>query len=362
MATGALRMGLIGAGGIARAHLRAYQQFQHEVQLVGVADVVGEAAWRFAQESGLPEVEVYTDPLELIRRPAVEAVDICTTHDQHAPVALAAAGAGKHVLVEKPMATSPQECLQMVEAARAHGVLLMVAQCQRYEPSYRAAREAIQRGELGRVWGVQLEARQHLRLFRPPGDWLYDGRRAGGGVVISVAVHKIDLARYLVGDVRRVTAHCRTSDPELFRHGAEDFCVATLEFASGAVGSLFATYSGYRIPYGEGITVIGTQGTIYSLQLGQERGPAMIASEIAAGEQGSGWGEQYSGFAPLPSSPDGLVSQDMFVNEIVHFARCCRGEEEPISSGEDNLGTMAVVFGIYRSASTGEPVELAEVF
>jgi predicted dehydrogenase len=349
-------VGLIGAGGISRAHLPAYQRFPDRVELAAVCDVRADAAAELAATAGVREV--FADAREMLERADVDAVDICTVHDQHAPLAIAAAEAGKHVLVEKPMACSLAECRRMVEAAEVAGVTLMVAQNQRYDAGHRAARRAILEGQLGPVRAIRSDAMQNLRAFLPSGHWLYDGNRAGGGVVISVAVHKIDLVRYLVGDVRSVTAVCRTMHPE-FVNGAEDYACALLEFEGGAVGEMFATYSGFRMPYSEQLMVFGDGGTIHTLPpAGRSQGPAMIARD-RGGEPIRGWTEQFTGFAPLEPEPEGLPDDSSFVNEILHFAECCRTGAEPVSSGRDNLGTMRTIFAIYESARTGGPVELA---
>ncbi len=354
--TQALRVGLIGAGGISRAHLPAYQRFPERVQLAAVCDVREEAAAQLAEAAGVRDV--FTDAREMLERAPIDAVDICTVHDQHAPLAVAAAQAGKHVLVEKPMACSLTECRQVVEVAEGAGVTLMVCQQFRYDPSYRAARSVIRAGEIGSVCAVQINSMQNLMAFLPPGHWLYDGKQAGGGIVISVAVHQIDLARYLLGDVRRVTAACRTMRPE-FTNGAEDYACATLEFESGAIGELFATYSGFRMPFSESLMIFGESGTVHTMPPpGQARGPALIATRerSAAGE---GWDAQFTGFVPLEPEREGLPDDNSFVNEILHFADCCRSGREPISGGCDNLSTMRVIFGIYESARRGAPVDLA---
>lgn len=352
-----LKIGIIGAGGISGAHLPAYSQYPDRAQLVAVCDVREEAAHARATAAGVESI--YTDPLKMIHKADLDAVDICTSHDQHAPLAIAAAEAGKHVLVEKPMACTLEECLAMLAAADRSGVTLMVAQCQRYDPTYRAAYSAIQAGELGAIRGVEIGARQNLSAFLQPGHWLFDGKQAGGGVVISVAVHKIDLARYLAGNVRSVQAVCKTTSPE-WTNGAESYASAVLEFENGAVGNLFATYSAYRTPFGENVTIFGDSGAIHAIRMGEERGPAMIASD-RRNAGGKGWQGQYEGFVQMEPEYGSLVGDNPFVNEILHLADCVRESKEPISSGRDNLETMKVIFGIYESARTGRSVDLAEL-
>lgn len=354
----ALRVGLIGAGGISGAHLRAYQQFPDKVELVAVCDIHESAARKRASEA---QVEaIYTDPDKMLREAALDAVDICTIHDQHAPLAIAAAEAGKHVLVEKPMACSMQECRAMVDAAEKAGVTLMVAQDQRYRPSYQGVKRLIDEGELGRIQAVRFDSMQNLLAFLSPGHWLYDGKRAGGGIVISVSVHRIDLMRYLIGDIRSVTGHTRVTRPE-FINGAEDFAVATFEFENGALGETFATYSGYRMPWSEMFMIFGEEGAVHAVpEQGESAGPALVAaSHWGSQVDENGWNKQFRGFVPVEAMQEGLPTEDGKINEILHFAECCRTGKEPLSSGKDNLGTMKAIFGIYESAKTGRIVQLA---
>lgn len=356
----ALRVGLIGAGGISRAHLRAYQQFPDQVELVAVCDINEAAARQRAGEAGVEAV--YTDAAAMLRQAALDAVDICTIHDQHAPLAIAAAETGKHVLVEKPMACSMQECRAMVAAAEKAGVTLMVAQDQRYRPSYQGVKRLIDEGELGRIHGVRFDSMQNLLAFLPPGHWLYDGKRAGGGIVISVSVHRIDLMRYLIGDIKSVSGLTRVTRPE-FTNGAEDFAVATFEFENGALGETFATYSGFRMPWSEMFMILGECGAVHAVPAqGESAGPALVASlRLGSQDDQDGWNKQFRGFVPVEPVQEGLPTEDGKINEILHFALCCRTGKEPLSSGKDNLGTMKTIFGIYESAQTGRTVQLADL-
>ena len=359
----ALRVGLIGCGGIASAHAAGYRALgPGVVSVTAAADTVRHLADRRAAELG---ADFSSDDYRVVlERPDVDAVDICLPHHLHAEVAIAAAQAGKHVLVEKPMACSMAECRAMVQAADAGGVVLMVAQTQRYMPSYRGVRRLCASGELGTIRAVRFDSMQNAPDLLAKDHWLFDGRLAGGGIVISVSVHRLDLMRFLIGDVRRVLAITRQG-PEPYRSGAEDYAAALLEFANGAIGEHFATYSGFRLPYSEMFMLLGTDGAVHALPpTGRGYGPAFFASRARqdAAARAKGWDGQFTGFLPVPPDTDGLpAGDDAFANEIAHFATCCRTGGTPESSGRDNLGTMKAVFGIYRSAETGSWVDLADL-
>ena len=352
----ALRVALVGAGNIASHHLPAYQQFRDRVELVAVCDLDEELARRRAAEARIERT--YRDVDTMIREVDCDAFDICTTPDQHAPVAHAAIEAGKHVLVEKPFALSLGDCRELVAAADRAGVTLMVAQNQRFLPSHQAARAIIASGELGAIRAVRTDSIQHWGGFLAAGHWQYDGARAGGGAVIGVAVHRLDLTRFLVGEVRRVSAILEASSPQ-FVNGAEEYAAATFEFENGALGQAFATVSAFRAPWSESLLVFGEHGTIHAAPSpGGVRSRAFVASERRSPPVVE-WADQFAGFEPVDVDAEGLPSESGQVNEILHFASCCASGDEPLSSGRDNLGTMRLIAGIYESARTGRPVELA---
>jgi predicted dehydrogenase len=356
MPSNALKVGLIGAGNVSLHHLRAYQQFPERLHLVAICDIHEQTAREKASVLGVEYI--YTNPLEMLKKANIDAVDICTPHHLHASLAIAAAKAGKHILIEKPMASSIEQCHAMVEVARQVGVTLMVAQQQRFEPSYRSVHRIIQAGDLGKIYAARIDAMQNLRSFLPEGHWLYDGKLAGGGIVISLAVHGIDLLRYLVGEVTRVTAICKTMRSE-FLNGAEDFACAIFEFENGAIGEMFATYSGFRIPWSESFMIFGNDGCIHTIPpFGVARGPALIATKASCIIEGE-WNDQFHDFILVKPDYEELPTDDCTVNELLHFAECCQTGRIPISSGWDNLSTMNVVFGMYESARTKQPVEIA---
>lgn len=340
-----LKVGLVGAGRISHLHLPAYRDFD-EVELVAVCDVNEEAARSVAAAAGLDEV--YVDVLQMLERADLDAVDICSSHDQHLAHVEAAASAGKHVLVEKAMGRSLGECRSMLAATDAAGVTFMVAQNLRYGVYTPTAKALVDSGALGNVLAVRGEGAMDVRGTLSPGDWMLDGARAGGGTLITFSSHLIDLIRHLVGDVRTVTGMCRTAwdGPT---NGAEDFACATLEFTNGAVGSLFSTWTSYRAPGGVSYVLYGDEGSLHTVNAPVEVPTEQMGRPFVSAGSGRG-------FVPIERST--LTSDSSFVNEILHFADCCRTGAAPISSGRDNLETMKVVVGVYEAARTGVAVDL----
>lgn len=362
-----LKMGLIGTGSISTLHLLAMNLAAEKVKLTAVCDVREDAVRQFAKRAGIDAV--YTDATKMLREADIEAVDICVSHHAHRDLAIAAAQAGKHLLLEKPMAINMQECRDILAATDKAGITFMVGQQLRHVPNYMGIKRIIEDGELGQVWGLRSDSWLPVMLSRTVSPvstpeaqkWRLDGRQAGGGSLIWNATHFIDLFRYFIGDARRVFAKCWTDHP-MFSGGAEDRVMATIEFENGAIGHISNSWS-TRAPWQFQFMLLGTEGSIYTPalldknSLEQHEAPAAVSSprhDIAGAGPG---GQPSRPFVPITPS-EGVFSDNPYANEIVHFADCCRSGREPVSSGRDNMGTMKVIFGIYESSRRGNPVDL----
>ena len=361
-----LKVGLVGTGGISNRHMAAYLRHPDRVHLTAVCDIVEPLAREYAKKTGVEAV--YTDFDEMLRQADIEAVDICTGHAHHAGQSVAAAEAGKHVLTEKAMALTLNECRAMIDAADKAGVTLMVAQHLRHSPEARAAKRLLEEGKLG---GIQA-ARTHVIMAGPKKSWMNDAKE-GGGVLLLNSVHHIDLLRYYVGNVKRVRGGvCRSVQPQMV-NGAEDLAAATLEFENGAIGDVFASWTTYAVPEGASYTVIGSNGTLCSTPPpipGEGDSPvrhfgavlfAVKEEDLDARNERDLQKLIHPPFGPIDTSGTDLPSTNFFVNEILHFAECCRTGQEPISSGRDNIETMKVIFGIFESSRTGKAVDLDDL-
>ena len=361
-----LKVGLVGTGGISNRHLAAYLEHQDRVKLTAVCDIDQPRAQEYANKAGVEAV--YTDFDKMLREADIDAVDNCTGHAQHAPLSIAAAEAGKHVIVEKAMALNVQECRDMIAAADKAGVTLMVAQHLRYSPEARAVKRFIDEGKLGKI---QATRTHHVSGGGPPR--FIDGK-TGGGVLQVQQVHHIDLLRYYVGNVKRVMAACKTVGT-LMVNGAEDLVVANFEFENGALGDLFGCWTTRLTPQGSSYMVYGSNGTIHSTPPGMPRedspmphfGDIMLA--LKEGDEEELYQQDARDrerrvrppFKPIDTSTIDLPSVSFFVNEILHFEECIRTGREPISSGRDNIETIKVIHGIFESSRTGKPVDLDDL-
>ena len=349
-----LKVGLIGTGGIARRHLAAYLEHPDRVQVTATCDIIESAAQAFAKQAGAKAI--YTDYETMLREADIDAVDICTGHAQHAEPTVAAARAGKHVLVEKTMAHTLQGCRDMIDATDDAGVTLMIAQNQRYTLQSAAVKRLVDAGTLVDIQAV----RTHVIMAGTEKPWMNDFNE-GGRVLMLNTVHFVDLLRYYIGNVKRVTG-IRKSVQSRMANGADDLVAATLEFENGAIGDVFGSWTTYLIPEASSYQLIGSKGTLYSTK----------AKERSA--KSAGYGTMMYGtkvddpdmemimnppFQALATDDTGLPTDDCFANEVLHFAECCQSGQEPISNGRDNIETVKILFGIYESSRTGTAVDLA---
>ncbi|MAS35800.1 MAG: oxidoreductase [Anaerolineaceae bacterium] len=335
-----LRFGLIGCGRIAPHHARAIQGLPG-AELTAVVDVIEERAYRFADDYG---AEPHLDYQEMLRRPDIDVVSICTPSGMHAQMAIDAARAGKHIIVEKPMALSLADADAMIAEAKANHVKLCVAFQNRYNPPIQDLRAAVQAGKLGR----RLLGNATVRWYRTQeyyndgwhGTWAMDG-----GALMNQSIHHVDALVWLMGEpVESVFAYSATLAHEM---EAEDTVVVALRFASGALGSIEATTITYPTDLEGSVTLLGERG---SVKIG---GVALNRKEMwkIEGEL-EREAEILSENQVDPLSVYGTSHPHVFND----FLAAIREDREPFVNGTEGRAALAVVLGVYESARTGQPV------
>ncbi|WP_276256233.1 Gfo/Idh/MocA family protein [Halomontanus rarus] len=351
-------IGLVGAGGISHAHRPAFRDFEDRIRLTGVCDVDEERAADVAAEF---DVEHWTDFETFVEDVDADAVDVALPHSLHYPAATAALEAGKHVFLEKPFATSMAECSDLVDLAEQEDRRLMIGMVQRYHPRHRAVKSLVDAGELGPIHTARIDMLQSLpEAGFPPDHWLYDGELAGGGGILSVLVHKIDLLRYFLGDARRAIGVSKTVHESF--DDAEDYAVGLLEFENGTVADFFNTYSAAGRPYDELFWLFGGDGVVHTVPDDPHEEPYVDMPRPKVRYRGDGGSDKR--FEPIDPTPTetGLPTDSAFTNELLHFADCVETGREPLSSGRDNLRTMATVFAIYESCrNDGAPAMVDDI-
>jgi len=195
-----LKIGIIGAGGISRAHAAAYGELPAQTEIIAVADVQPQRAQEAAAQWGAPHA--FTSHQELLALDELDAVSICTFTQAHYQPAVDALNAGKHVLVEKPMAATTDQAVAMARAARHSGKILMVDMKWRFMPEILAARQAIQNGQIGSVYYAEAIGWQHRGI---PGGSFIRQDMAGGGALMDNGVYTLDALLYMLGHPKPLT-------------------------------------------------------------------------------------------------------------------------------------------------------------
>jgi predicted dehydrogenase len=309
------RVALFGCGWIQDFHARGV--LAHDDELVAVANHREESARAFADRYSIPRVT--TDWEALAADPEVEAAIVSTPNALHAPQAEALLRNGKHVLVEKPMATSVAECDRMLQAARDGGASLMVAHCWRFRDEVIALRDRIASGELGQV--VKTRGYGVHANWGPTG-WFTDPSLAGGGALVDMGVHAIDTARFLLGDPSPddVCAAIGTRYAE-GRYAVDDDGILLIRWSSGTNS---VVESGWWQPHLGGLEA---DTEIYGT-----KGYARV-------------------WPPDPPSKDyEHCTQPMYSAQVAEFLDAIAERRPPRPSGEDGRVVLQVVEDAYRSA------------
>lgn len=349
-----IKIGIIGTGSISVEHIEAYLK-NSMVELYAFCDLNEKRLNTMAEKYNIKHT--FTDLSEMLKLKEIDAVSVCTWNSAHAPCAIAALDAGKHVLCEKPMSVSEDAAKAMKEAAERNGKLLMIGFVRRYGNDCKILREFIDSDYFGDLYYAKAT---YLRRKGNPGGWFGDKSRSGGGPLIDLGVHVIDLVRFLMGNPKPVSVYGATfkklSDrknikgKKFYRASSasesdicdvEDLATAMIRFDNGAVLSIEASFS-LNIKKDEGkIELFGTKG-------GAKLNPELeLYSEI----------NDYLADVSLDAETS-LSFDGLFAEEINHFVSCILDGTPCISPAQDGIEIMAILDAIYKSAETGHEVIL----
>ena len=342
-----IRVALLGAGFIADIHAEAYRRFVPEAELAVVYSRTAAHAEAFAARHHVPRWS--TDLDAVIADSACIVADVCLPNVLHHRVALAAAQAGKHLIVEKPLCVTLEQADEMIEACRAAGTKLMYAEELCFAPKYERVRQLAREGALGDVYMLkQLE-----KHSGPHSDWFYDVDQAGGGVLMDMGCHAFGWFRWMLGGNPRVRSVWATMSTVLHagRTRGEDNAVTIVEFENGVIG---LAEDSWAKPGGmdDRIEVYGTGG--YS-EADLFRGNAALTYS----EKGYGYALEKAG---TTQGWTFTVSEEIFnqgyPHELRHFVECVRDGREPLVTGEDGRAVLEIIHAAYESARTGSRVPL----
>ncbi len=336
-----IRFGIIGCGVIAPTHASALNKLDN-AGLCAVADILEERAGEFAEKYGAEDY--YADYRELIERDDIDAVSICTPHYLHATMAIDAARAGKHVLVEKPMAITMAEADEMIEECKAANVKLGAIFQHRFDPASQCLRKAIDEGRLGKL----VMGNAYTKWYRSQeyfGDsWRGKLAEGAGGALINQAIHMVDLLRWFMGPVDTIAGNIATLAHSI---EVEDLATASIKFKNGALGTVEASVA--TVPnMPERLEIYGSKGTVVI------EGTRLVRWDL----EGESLEQVQSDAYRDPRFQGKSYYGDSHPRQIEDFVQAIAEDRSPYVDGVEGRKALEVVLGIYESARNGKRIKL----
>ena len=349
-------VGIVGCGGISRwAHYPFYKN-DKRVKVVAVCDIIKERAEGFVRDC-YPEAAVYTDYRDLVAREDIDCVDICTPNYLHSEIAVAAFAHGKNVFSEKPDAVSPEKAIAMKEAAEKAGKLLMVMRNNRFADASAYMKKYIEAGRMGEIYAGRC-AWQRRRGIPGKGGWFTTKAQSGGGPLIDLGVHMIDLAVWLMGNPRPVAVSGNTfckfasndvSDSVNSNFGdkkaggtfdVEDLAMGMIRFDNGAVLQIEFSWASNVKEEHRFVELRGTKaGMLWldgnTLEIYSEDDGQLMNTKMA-----------------------GNLRDDGHVRNLRHFYDVLDGKCEPCFKPQQGVDMIKILSAVYESAKTGQEVKL----
>ena len=335
-----LKFAIIGCGRIALKHAEAILALP-EAELVAVCDIIPEKAQAFAEKYGGTS---YNDYADMLQKADIDVVTVATPSDLHAPIGIAAAQAGKHVMVEKPMAMTLQSADEMIAACHEAGVRLAVIHQNRFNTSVQRMRQALVEGRFGKLTHGQATIRWNRNdNYYAQAPWR-GTKLQDGGVLMNQSIHNIDLLQWTFGPVESVFGYTTT---RLRKIEMEDVAGAVLKFRNGAIGLIEAASTIYPGNIEETLNVFGETGSVI---IG-----GIAVNRIETWEFPDSEGEKAGIFASQESDPPTVYGFGH--REIIQdMIRAVKENRAPAIPGEEGRKALEIILAIYKCQETGRPV------
>jgi predicted dehydrogenase len=355
-----IKVGIIGTGGISHVHMSGYKRLSDKVEIAAVCDIDENKVRDYANRYGA--AKYYLDYNEMLEKEKLDAVSVTTWNSEHKSATIAALNAGADVLCEKPMAMNAKEAVEMEEAAIKNNKILMIGFVRRYGNDAAIIKDFIDNGFMGDIYYAKAT---YLRRNGCPGGWFGDKNYSGGGPLIDLGVHVMDLARYLAGCPTPVSAYGASFSNlginrakganaavgydlaaggggiRKFEHNVEDLAVAMIKFDNGFTLSVEASFN---------LNIRNDVGTIelYGTKSGIKIDPGV---EL--------FSDMHGHFVNIQPAENSSLSFDgLFENEVAHFINCVENKKQPLSTANDGVVLMKMIDAIYESARTGSEVKI----
>ena len=347
MAASKLRIGVVGLG-MGRAHIAAFNEHRH-AEVVAIADTDEARLKTVGDKQKVPKR--YTDAKAMIRKEALDIVSIATPNKFHKLLTIAALKSGAHVLCEKPMAMNAKEARQMLDVARDMDRRIMINFSYRFSKASAALKREVDRGVLGDIYFGRTiwQRRRGLPGF---GGWFGNKALSGGGPMIDLGVHRLDLALWLMGYPKPKWVLASTYDhiasklakKEKKHFDVEDFAVALIKFDNGATLEVEASWAG-NIKENELMQtrLLGTDGGLVQYNL---NGNYEFDADLIVERRGK----------PVDIKPKAPARHE--ANAMTHFVNAIRKNQPHMATGQEGLVVMELLDAIYKSARLGKPVKI----
>ena len=332
----AYTVAIIGAGRWSENHLTGWKA-QPEVTVSWVVRSTEEGARQRAEAWKIPNWTA--DYKDVLRRPDIDIVDILLPHDLHAEVACQALAQAKHVVLEKPLAPTLPEARRIAEAARLHKRKVMISENWIYASMVQKAHSILTAGGIGTPFMVRSTLEMDARGAFVGLDWRFKRERMGGGALLDAGTHCVSALRYLMGEVRDVTAVMGNYGfPDIAP--MEDTCLMLMRYESGASGSLALTLMAQRERPRSAFTILGDKGT---LEFDTHARDIFLTRDKKRAEEFD------------------LQASRGFVEQMRHFIDCLKEDRTPLTSPEDQIESLRVILAAYQSADSGRAVRVRDI-
>ena len=339
-----IRIGQVGAGFISQVHKEAFSFVPH-TEVVALCDIDKARGQAFCKKHQIPNF--HTDLDDMLKRDDVDAITIGIPNYLHCEITLKAAAAGKHVIVEKPLALKLDEADRMIEACKKAGVVLGYAEELCYTPKFVHAKNIADEGGIGDVFFAK-QAEKHGGPYSP---WFWKSATAGGGILMDMGCHSIEFCRWMLGKPAVKSVYCQA---DIFVHHQitklDDHIIMIIEFEGGKLAQVESSWTlkGDMISIAE---VHGTEGVIHANLLQDGMG-LKVFSEKGFGEED--WDKEATkGW----THPDWQWNwQNGYPQEMQDFVNCMRNGGTPVESGEDGRVVLEIMIAGYMSAAQGRKI------
>lgn len=339
-----MNFAIVGCGHIAKKHAEALQNIE-DARLIGVCDKIAANMEPYVLEFG---AQSYNDLEDMLKNPSIDIVNICTPSGTHAPLARMAAKAGKHIILEKPMALTIADSEAIIAACKEYGVKLAVVHPNRFRPAVIELKQLLNDGLFGTLSHSDATVRWNRnQAYYDQAPWR-GTKSMDGGVLMNQAIHNLDLMLWMMGPIEEIQAFAATRIRNI---ESEDVATAVVRFQSGALGIVEATTNIYPKNLEESISIFGEKGTVmiggnhanWYKHVAMENLPEdVVASMIARNE----------------ADPYGKPGHQAIIEDMID---AIRNNREPAITGEDGMNAVKFVIGILQAAEQKRTVRWEEI-